>query len=331
MRQAIQIADETARVTDAAAIDAALAQCAHRLPGAIVEVWQGLGWLVVEQAYDLPDLYTSHLEVFADDPETTIPVRCPEHDLYWLYMLSGPMAIHAADAEKPLVKIDTDRYRVCYLPAGPYACRFGQGVHRFFYVVHKPSALLREESLELAVHDRLIEALKARAKNHANSEAFTMLDGSGEAIRKFLVAPGETYLQRKDALERLAMKLVFIAYASAQAKAGGNRIAAEWADKMTHYIDKCIETGDAVDMHTVAEKFRVSVAYVRVIFDRHVKKPIGQYITSHKLDFSKQLMGNGWTPKQTATYLGWSHSYFCVMFKKEFNITPTYYQKNINA
>lgn len=328
MRQAIQIDDEAARVTDAAAITAASKQCTFLLPGAIVEVWQRPGWLVVEQAYDLIDLYTSYLEVLIDAPQADIPIRCPENDLYWLYVLVGQPAFAHADGTRILTTTTKNHYRLQYLPNGRYRCRLANGLHQLFYTVHKPRALFREESPELDVHAQVVAALKAQAKIHAIGEALSMHDGSDEAIRKFLRAPGDTYLQRRLALQTLSLRLVFFARASVLAKSGQTKIAAEWAETMKAYIDKCIAAGEHVDMHTVAGKSGVSVGYVRTIFDSIVQKPIGQYITSRKLDYSRTLMETGLTPKQTATYLGWSHPYFCVTFKKEFKVTPSTYQKN---
>src|SRR5690606_38332423 len=129
------------------------------------------------QAYDLPDVYLSYIEVGAYVAEITIPIQCPRHDLYWLYVLQGRLEITAQDSTKTLVSTIESRYRVAYLPTGRYGCRFKAGTHRLLYVVHKPSALFREESPEFDIPANVIAAVRAKLAVHAVSNPLSMRDG----------------------------------------------------------------------------------------------------------------------------------------------------------
>src|SRR5690606_804314 len=97
MLPAVQIADESLRVPDRRDIAAAVAGCRYRLPGAETGVWKSAMWQVVEQAYDLPDVYATSIEVHTGRPDTLIPIRCPRYDLYWLYVPEGQLVIASAD------------------------------------------------------------------------------------------------------------------------------------------------------------------------------------------------------------------------------------------
>lgn len=322
MLPAIQIDDESAFVTDETVVAAALDGCWHRLSDATHNVWQCVGWQVVEQAYDLPDMYLSYIEVQADAPYTAIPIRCPKHDLYWLYPLRGGLAIATADGGNALVKTNAGHYRISYLPAARYTCRFNEGSHQLFYVVHKPRALLREKSPELDAQTPVVTALAAQLNTHATSEGLPMRDGAAEAIHRFLRMPGATYLRRKQAVEHLALELVFIAYESAQAKAGGKQITAEWAEQISAVIDTCVAAGKPVDADILAERFGVSAVYVRTLFKIHHRITIGVYITQRKLEYSAQLLAEGDHPASVARYLGWTPAYFSRAYRARFGKPP---------
>ncbi len=321
MVPAIRI-DESARVIDKAIVEAALARCAYRLPGAIPAVFGRDGWLVVEQAYDLPDVYACYMEVQVDAATASIPIRCPMNDLYWLYVLFGNIGIKRAGERKAVLRERARHYRLGYLPSGDYNALFEEGHHQLFYVVHKPSSLFREDSDEFVMETAIFNALKEQVSTPAKTDSLSMNDGSMEAISRFLVSPGKTALKRRQAIHFLAFELVFKAYASHCQGAGGKAVGAEWAVKMKAYIDECIETGEPVDMHTVADKFRVSVRYVRLVFEHDVKETIGSYIINRKLAYADVLMDQGYTPGQAAGYLGWSHAHFCRLYRSKHGYPP---------
>ncbi|GGG94053.1 hypothetical protein GCM10007415_31370 [Parapedobacter pyrenivorans] len=322
MQPAIQIADGANLADHGKATAEALAHCRYRLPGAHHGVWQHPHWQVVEQAYDLPDVYVSYIEVKAHLADTSIPIRCPRHDLYWLYLLRGTLEIATRKAGKPLVYTTENHYRVSYLPAGRYACRFREGTHRIFYVVHKPQALFREESPELGMEATVIHAVKARLAAHATSPQLSMQDGSAGAIVRFLRAPGATFLKRKQAIIYLSLELVFIAYQALHGRAKGKAVDAEWAGQLKATIDRCILQGTPVSADSVAEQFRISAVYARKLFKTHHGEPIGSYIARQKLELAVQLLQEGDQPANVARYLGWTPAHFSRAYKARFGASP---------
>lgn len=322
MLPAIQVTDEAARVHDPQTVANAIADCKHQLPGASNGVWRHRYWQVSEQAYDLPDVYVSYIEVRAYSAETTIPIQCPRHDLYWLYVLQGRLNITAHDRRKILVSTTENRYRVAYLPTGRYGCRFKAGTHRLLYVVHKPSALFREESPEFDIPANVIAAVKDQLAVHAVSAPLPMQDGAAESIERFLHAPGQTFLRRKQALQNLSLDLIFCAHESLGNQAGQRAVDAEWAVKMKNHIDASIESGEQVNMHTVARHFRISVDYVRLIFKSYLGEPIGSYISGQKLEVAARLLAEGSAPSVAARYVGWTPAYFSRAYKARFGAPP---------
>lgn len=326
MVTAIQIADEAARVHDTQAVADALSACQHQLPGASTGVWQHKHWQVLEQAYDLPDVYVSYIEARIYAAVTTIPIHCPRHDLYWLYVMQGRLDITAQDSRKTLVSTTKNHYRVAYLPTGRYGCRFKAGTHRLLYVVHKPSALFREESPEFDIPANVIAAVKAQLAVHAASAPLSMQDGAAETIQRFLHAPGRTFLRRKQALQNLSLDLIFHAHQSLGYQAGQRAVGAEWAVKMMDHIDASIESGDPVNMHTVAKYVRLSVNYARLIFKSHFGEPIGSYISGRKLAVAARLLTDGAAPSVAARYVGWTPAYFSRAYKARFGASPSKHQ-----
>ena len=322
MLRAIQLTDEAARVHDVQAVADALATCQHELPGATNGVWQHTDWQVVEQAYDLPDVYVSYIEVSVYTAKTAIPIHCPRHDLYWLYVLQGRLDITARYSTKTLVSTTENYYRVAYLPKGRYGCRFRRGTHRLLYVVHKPSALFREESPEFDILANVTAAVKAQLAAHAVSAPVSMADGAAQAIQHFLHAPGRTFLRRMRAIQQLSLDLIFYAHESLVYQAGQHAISADWAVQMRDYIDECIESGEQVTMHTVAKHFRVSAGYVRLMFKNHVGEPIGSYISGQKLEIAARLLADGAAPSVAARYIGWTPAYLSRAYRAKFGHPP---------
>jgi len=329
---AIQVTDDHARIQDVASVAAILANCRHQLSGAIPDVWKRPDWQVVEQAYDLPDVYVSYIEVQTYTASSLIPIHCPRYDLYWLYMLRGTMDITTPEARKTLVKTTENHYRVSYLPAGRYACSFSEGTHRIFYVVHKPKALFREESPELGMEATVIHAVKTRLAMHATSHALSMQDGSAASIHRFLRAPGNTYLRRRQSLMHLSLELVFIAHQTLHGHADGKAIGAEWAEQLKAYISRCILEGIPVTADSVAEQFRISAVYARRLFRTYHGETIGGYITQQKLDLAVQLLQEGDPPVRVARYLGWTPAYFSRAYKARFGVSPKKHSdQNLNS
>src|SRR5690606_21464920 len=161
MRLSIHIAQPDARVCSEASIRAALAGSAYPLPGAEVRYWAAAGWQVLEQGYDLPDVYVCSIEVAASG-DATIPIHCPRHDLYGFYMVEGSIRITGADQKTCVLRTDAGHYRLSYLPAAAYSCHFAAGKHHIFYFVAKGSVLFREASAELEDETAPVEALRAR-------------------------------------------------------------------------------------------------------------------------------------------------------------------------
>ncbi|MEC3881608.1 helix-turn-helix transcriptional regulator [Parapedobacter sp. 10938] len=327
MVSAIQIADENVRVHDTQAVADALSACRHQLPGASTGVWRQAHWQVSEQAYDLPDVYVSYIEIGAYAAETTIPIKCPRYDLYWLYLLRGALTITTPDAKKTLVETTENQYRVSYLPAGRYACSFRKGTHRIFYVVHKPKALFREESPELLVQSDVIAALQAQLATHVTTSALSMRDGAAESIQRFLRAPGTTFLKRKQALQHLSLDLIFHAHESLGQQAGNRAAGAEWVGDMEQCIKRCIRTGKPVDADTVAKALNLSAVYARRLFKVHRGETLGTYITEQKLQLAVQLLEEGDSPAMVARYVGWTHAHFSRTYKARFGVSPSTYNK----
>src|SRR5690606_26846407 len=190
MLPAIQIADETARVHDAQAVTDAIASCRHQLPAANTGVWQHKHWQASDQAYDLPDVYVSYIEVRVYAAETTIPIACPRHELYWLYVLQGRLDITAQDSRNTLVSTTDNHYRVAYLPTGRYGARLKAATHRFLYVVHHPCAMFREEIPEFDMLTHVRAVVRVRLAIPAVFASLSMRNGAADSIHRFLPAPG---------------------------------------------------------------------------------------------------------------------------------------------
>ncbi|WP_177195286.1 helix-turn-helix transcriptional regulator [Parapedobacter indicus] len=323
MLPAIQVADDHARVRDEATLAAIRTECRYQLPGAIPDVWKRPDWQVVEQAFDLPDVYVSYIEVRTYAASTCIPIQCPRYDLYWLYLVRGAMDITTPDTRKALVTTTEKHYRVSYLPAGRYACSFGEGTHHIFYVVHKPKALFREESPELGMEATVISAVKTRLAVHAASYELSMQDGSAASILRFLRAPGNTYLRRSQSIMHLSLELVFIAHQTLLGHAEGKAIGAEWAEQLKAYINRCILEGTPITADSVAEQFRISAVYARRLFKTHHGETIGSYITRQKLELAVQLLQEGDPPVRVARYLGWTPAHFSRAYRAKFGHPPS--------
>ena len=325
MIPAIQLTSDHDRITNQQIITAAVSTCWHDLSGAERAVWKNPQCQVVEQAYDLPDVYVSYLEIQVYAPHTYLPIRCPQSDLYWLYLLRGALDIVSGDRTKTLVTTSENHYRVSYLPAGRYACLFRQGTHRIFYVVHKPVALFREESPELGIEIDVMHAVKAKLNTHATSSALSMRDGSAESIRRFLHVPGQTYLKRRQAVAHLSLELVFIAYDTLLGQATGKAVGAEWAGRIKIYIDECVVEGTPVNIGIVARHFGISPVYARRLFKTYQATTIGHYLTQQKLAQAERLLKKGERPAMVARYIGWTPAYFSRKFKEWFGVSPKDY------
>ncbi len=326
LKPAIHIDQPEARVQDGAAIQAAVARSDHPLAGCEVRYWVGAEWQVLEQAYDLPDVYVSYLEITAQG-DCHIPIRCPCHDLYWLYVLAGSIGIAHIGHPRLLLVTAAGQYRLSYLPPARYVCRFAAGMHRVFYAVHKPRALFREHSRELAGGIAAVEAVKARLGHPAVSDRLPMADGSLAAISRFLRAPGGSYLRRMLAVYTLTISLIFLTRESLLRISAQKRSGAEWAERMRVYIDECVAQGEPVDTAQVAAHFRLSRSYAKSVFSTHMHVYPGAYIRACKLEQARRMIEAGDRPTQVARYIGWTYGHFSKAFKARYGVSPKNYGK----
>jgi len=310
---------------DGAAVRAAVARSDYPLPGAEARYWVAPGWEVLEQGYDLPDVYVCSIEVEAAS-DAVIPIRCPQHDLYGFYVLAGSIRLTGADEHTAVLRTDAGHYRLSYLPAAAYRCRFTAGRHHIFYFVAKGSVLFREPSPELSEGIAPVEALKARLAAPAVSAGLAMAGTVGQSIRRFLRHPGTTYLRRYLAIQVLAMTLLLEACEALRVQDGAGKVGALLAGRMRTYIDERVTDGEVVDAASVARHFSISYAHAKVIFRTLMGQPIGGYIRTRKLEQARRMLDAGDNPAQVARYIGWTYGHFNKAFKARYGVPPSSYR-----
>ncbi|SKB62865.1 AraC-type DNA-binding protein [Parapedobacter luteus] len=303
------------------AIQTAVASSTYPLPGAEVRYWVGRGWRVLEQGYDLPDVYVCSIEVAATG-DVTIPIRCPRHDLYGFYVLAGRVRLTGAGAPTAVLDTAAGHYRLSYLPAAAYTCHFGAGKHHIFYFVPKDTLLFREPSPELGAGIAPVEALRARLGTPKVSASLSMAGMAGDAIRRFLRHPGATYLRRYLAIQVLAMTLLLEACEALRVQEGAGKVGALLAQRMRTYIDERVADGGDVDTASVARRFAVSYVYAKMIFRKHIGQPIGGYIRGCKLEQARRMLEAGDSPTQAARYVCWTPAYFSRAFRAKYGYPP---------
>jgi len=321
MRLSLHIDRPDARVHSEAAIRAAVARSAYPLAGAEARYWAAPGWQVLEQGYDLPDVYVCSVEVEASG-DTAIPIRCPLHDLYGFYMVAGGIRIGTTDARAVVLHTNAGHYRLSYLPAATYTCSFAAGIHHIFYFVAKDSVLFREPSPELADSLAPVEALRARLATPAVSANLSMAGVAGDSIQRFLRHPGSTYLRRYLAIQTLVITLLLQACEALRVQFAAGQVGAALATRMRAYIDEQVVDGQDVGVASVARRFAVSYAYAKVIFRRHVGRPIGGYIRGCKLEQARRMLEAGDSPAQVARYVCWTPAYFSRAFRAKYGHPP---------
>ena len=324
MQTAIHIDRPDAHVHDEAAIHAALAGSAHPLPGAEARYWQAPGWCLLEQGYDLPDVYVCSLEVENEAP-TAIPIRCPRHDLYGFYVLAGGVCITGTDQQTAMLRTGAGHYRLSYLPAAAYTCHFTAGTHHVLYFVAKDTVLFREPSYELAENIAPVEALRAKLGTPAVSASLSTAGAAADAIRRFMHHPGSSYLRRYIAIQSLVITLLLAACEEMHVQRTGGQVGEALAQRMRTHIDELVADGDSIDAAKVARRFVVSYAYAKVIFRTHVGQAIGAYIRSSKLEQARRMLEAGDSPAQVARYVCWTYGHFNKAFKARYGVSPSAY------
>jgi AraC-type DNA-binding domain-containing proteins len=325
MRLSIHIDRPDARVRSEATISAAVARSAYPLPGAEVRYWVGQGWQVLEQGYDLPDVYVCSIEVEAMG-DTVLPIRCPQHDLYGFYVVAGSVSLTGADEQTVVLRTDAGHYRLSYLPAAAYTCRFATGTHQIFYFVAKDSVLFREPSAELGGSIAPVEALRVRLAVPAVSARLSMAGVVADAIRRFLRYPGNTYLRRYLAIHTLAITLLLQACEALHVQTTEGQVGLVLATRMRAYIDERVIDGQEVDVASVARRFEVSYGYAKLIFHTHIGHPVGGYIRTRKLEQARRMLAAGEQPAQVARYVCWTYGHFNKAFKARYGVAPGSYR-----
>lgn len=324
MQLSLHINRPDARVHNEAAVRAAVAHSAYPFPGAEVRYWVVQGWQLLEQGYDLPDVYVCSIEIESTG-DAVIPIRCPMHDLYGFYVLAGSISLTGADQQTVVLRTDAGHYRLSYLPAAAYTCYLGAGSHRIFYFVAKRATLLRESSPEFAEGIAPVEALRARLAAPAVSASLSMAGTAGDAIWRFLRHPGATYLRRYLAVEMLAVTLLLRACEALRVRETAGKVGLSLAGRMRTYIDELVADGEDVDTASVARHFDIPYAYAKVIFRTHIGQPIGGYIRGCKLEQARRMLEAGERPVQVARYVCWTYGHFNKAFKARYGVSPGSY------
>lgn len=325
MQLPIHIDRPGACVHDAAAIRAALADSAFPLPGAAVRYWAASGWQVLEQGYDLPNVYVGYMEITATDG-TTVPIRCPLHNLYGFYVLEGDVGIAAAHGKAMVLRTGAGHYRLSYLPAAAYHCRIARGTHRIFYFVASDAVLFREPSPELEAAIGPVDALRAKLGKPMVSARLPLAGEASHAIGRFLHRPGSTYLRRYIAIQQLAITLLLEACEALRIRSATGQVGEAFARRICTYIDEQVIEGHPVDVASVAHRFTVSYAYAKQTFRRYTGQPIGAYIRTCKLEQARRMLEAGEGPAQVACYLCWSYGHFSKAFKARYGVPPKAYK-----
>lgn len=307
-----------------------MASSTYPLPGAEVRYWVGRGWRVLEQGYDLPDVYVCSIEVVASG-DTVLPIRCPQHDLYGFYVLAGSVRLTGAEAPTAVLDTAAGHYRLSYLPAAAYRCLFAAGRHHVFYFVAKGSVLFREASPELGADIAPVEALRARLGIPKVSASLSMAGTVGESIRRFLRHPGATYLRRYVAIQALVITLLLQACEALRAQPVPGQVGLSLAQRMRTYIDERVADGGDVDTASVARRFAVSYVYAKMIFRKHIGQPIGGYIRGCKLKQARYMLEAGDSPTQAARYVGWTPAYFSRAFRAKYGYPPGQHRNAISS
>lgn len=326
MLLAIQINRPDACVYNEAAIRRAVAASAHPLLGAEVRYWKAQEWNVLEQGYDLPDVYVSYLEI-TTTTGTAIPIRCPVHDLYGFYVLEGDVRITAANGASAVLRTEAMHYRLSYLPAAAYYCHFARGIHRIFYFVAKDSVLFREPSPELGEDIGPVEALRAKLSAPAVSAALPLAGSATDAILRFLHRPGTSYLRRYIAIHQLAITLLLDACEALRVQSSvTGQVGEAFAQRMRNYIDAQVIDGQDVSVASLARYFTVSYAYAKLIFRTYTGQPVGAYIRMRKLEQAHRMLAAGESPVQVARYICWTYGHFNKAFKARYGVSPKAYR-----
>ena len=113
---------------------------------------------------------------------------------------------------------------------------------------------------------------------------------------------------------------------SATAGAIQRQVGEALAKRMRTYIDELVADGEDVNAASVALRFDVSYAYVKVVFKAHAGQPIGGYIRRRKLEQACLMLKADEPPFQVARYICWSYGHFNKAFKARYGVSPRVYK-----
>lgn len=100
-------------------------------------------------------------------------------------------------------------------------------------------------------------------------------------------------------------------------------------NKIIEYISK--HYNEQLSLKELADKFHFNYYYLSSYFSSHISEGFSEYLNKVRVEKALELLRNEKIPVAEISYLvGYSdHSYFCKVFKKLTNSTPSRYRKNI--
>lgn len=103
----------------------------------------------------------------------------------------------------------------------------------------------------------------------------------------------------------------------------------EIINKITQYISN--HYNEQLSLKEIADKFHFNYYYLSSYFSSHIAEGFSEYLNKIRVEKALELLRNENIPVSEVSYLvGYSdHSYFCKVFKKFTNVTPSRFRKNI--
>lgn len=301
-----------------------LRRAIYSLPEAECALWITPDYIILEQSYDLENVFLSYVEIeVRKRSKVEVPIFCPKHDLFWMYMLQGKMKFYQVSKPTNTIKVNQKQYRVSYLPVGHYRVRLQKGKHRVFYMVHKKRSLFRSWSNELDPLIGPVSALFYKYYRIDVTDPYPIQDGSKMIIRKFLNNPGMTPIHIQSNIYKLSFDLIRASSQSAKLHQVKKRTQEEWVKTIQADVEHGIDIGADLDINIIQTQHRISNSSLNTYFKNVLGVTLGKYIQERKLEKSKNLLEQGLSVNQTATYLNWRPSYFSDLFSKRFGYSPS--------
>lgn len=305
-----------------------LRRAIYSLPEAECALWITPDYIILEQSYDLENVFLSYVEIeVRKRSRVEVPIYCPKHDLFWMYMLQGKMKFYQVSKPTNTIKVNQKQYRVSYLPVGHYRVRLHKGKHRVFYMVHKKRSLFRSWSNELDALIGPVSALFYKYYRIHVTDPYSIQDGSKMIIRNFLNNPGMTPIQRQANIYQMSFDLIYTSSQSAKIHQVTKRSQEEWVKSIQADVSRCIDVGQPVDVNILHKKYRMSITTLNTLFKNVSGITLGKYIQQEKLEASIRFLDNGMSIQLTASYLNWSLSHFSKIFHKRFGYNPSEHSK----